>query len=104
MPAFENADAAFTACAPFLKFLEPTLLLSLLSGGALGVMAGNRYPDDPHLLGLGFVSGGKESGIRRHSLRSVSELFDMLGIPDRSGRNYTRIARDSTSGRFASVV
>src|SRR6266852_2612691 len=78
MPAFENTDAAFTACAPFLKLLEPTLLLSLLSGGALGVMAGNRYPVDPHLLGLGFVSGGKESGIRRHSLRSVSELFDML--------------------------
>src|SRR5260370_5921784 len=78
MSAFENTDATFTACTPFLKLLEPTLLLSLFSGGALGVMAGNRYPADPHLFGLGFVSGGKESGICRHSLGSVSELFDML--------------------------
>src|ERR1041384_7064725 len=53
MPAFENTDAAFTARAPFLKFLEPTLLLLLLTGGALGVMARNRYPLHPHLLGLG---------------------------------------------------
>ncbi len=26
MPALENADAAFTTSAPFLKFLKPTLL------------------------------------------------------------------------------
>jgi hypothetical protein len=37
--------------------LEPTLLLPLLAGGAFGVMARNRYPADPHLLGLEFVSG-----------------------------------------------
>ena len=40
MSAFENTDAAFTACAPFLKFVEPTLLLSLLAGGARGVVVG----------------------------------------------------------------
>src|SRR5260370_19324379 len=78
MSAFENTDATFTACTPFLKLLEPTLLLSLFSGGALGVIAGNRYPADPHLFGLGFVSGGKKSWICRHALCSVSELFHML--------------------------
>ena len=57
MPAFENTDAAFTAGAPFLKLLEPALPLALLAGRALGVMARNGYPADPHLLGLGFVSG-----------------------------------------------
>src|SRR5580704_11156887 len=30
MPALENTAAAFTTGAPFLKFLEPTLLLPLL--------------------------------------------------------------------------
>ena len=78
VPAFENTDPAFTARAPFLKLLEPTLLLPLLAGRALGVMARNRYPADPHLLGLGFVGGGKESGIGRQALRSASELFDVL--------------------------
>src|SRR5438034_9533173 len=78
MPTFENTDAAFTAGAPFLKLLEPTLLLPLLAGGALGVMARNRYPSDVHLLILGFVSRGKESRIRRYGLWSASELFDML--------------------------
>ena len=57
MPAFENTDAAFTAGVPFLKLFEPTLPLPLLAGGALGVMARNLYPADPHLLGLGFVGG-----------------------------------------------
>ena len=57
MAAFEDADAAFTAGAPFLKLLEPTLLLPLFAGGALGVMAGNGYPADPHVLCLGFVGG-----------------------------------------------
>src|SRR5437879_5378693 len=78
MPAFENANAAFTAGAPFLKPFEPMLFLPLLACGAFGVVARNRYPADAHLLGLGFVSGGKESGIRRHALRSASKLFDML--------------------------
>src|SRR5580700_4752746 len=78
MPAFENTDPAFTACPPFLKLLEPTLLLPQLPGGALGVMTRNRYPFDPHLLGLGFVGGGKESGIGRQALRSAFELFDVL--------------------------
>ena len=55
--AFENTDAAFTACAPFLEFLEPTLLLPLFAGGAFGVMARNRHPFHSHLLGPGFVSG-----------------------------------------------
>ena len=57
MSPVENTDAAFAAGAPFLKLLEPMLLLPLLARGALGVMARNRYPADPHLLGLGFVSG-----------------------------------------------
>src|SRR5437773_2175275 len=78
MPTFENTDAAFTPGAPFPKLLEPTLLLPLLAGGALGVMARNRYPADAHLLSLGFVSRGKESRIRRYGLWSASELFDML--------------------------
>ena len=78
MPAFENADSAFAAGAPFLKLLEPSLLLPLFAGRALGVMARNRYLLDAHLLGLGFVSGGKESGVRRDLLRRVSELFHML--------------------------
>src|SRR5258708_16437507 len=56
MPTFENTDAAFTPGAPFLKLLEPTLLLPLLACGALGVMTPNPYPADPHLLSLGFVS------------------------------------------------
>jgi hypothetical protein len=41
MSAFENTDAAFTACAPFLKLFEPTLLLPLLARGAFGVVARN---------------------------------------------------------------
>ena len=41
MSAFENTDAAFTARAPFLKLLEPTLLLPLLARGAFGVVARN---------------------------------------------------------------
>jgi hypothetical protein len=57
MAAFEKTDAALTACAPPLELLEPTLLLPLLAGAALGVMARNRYPFHSHLLGLGFVSG-----------------------------------------------
>src|ERR1017187_11002658 len=48
---FENTDPAFTARAPFLKLLEPRLLLALLSGWALGVMARNRYLSDPQRLG-----------------------------------------------------
>src|SRR5712691_531167 len=76
--AFENTDPTFTARAPFLKLLEPTLLLPLLAGCTLGVMARNRYSPDPHRLGLGFISGRKESGIRRHALGSASKLFDML--------------------------
>ena len=55
--AFENTDPAFTARAPFLKLLEPTLLLALLASGALGVVARDRYPLDSHRLGLGLVSG-----------------------------------------------
>src|SRR5580658_2699536 len=57
MPAFENTDAAFTTGTPFLELLEPTLFLPLLASGTLGVMARNRYPVDPHLVGLGFISG-----------------------------------------------
>src|SRR5260370_27220051 len=78
MPTFENTDAAFTAGAPFLKLLEPTLLLPLLAGGALGVMARNRYSADPHLLSLGFVSRSNESPIRRYRLWGASELFHIL--------------------------
>ena len=78
MPALKNADATFAACAPFLKLLEPALLLPLLARRALGVVARNRYPLDPHLLGLGFVGRGEESGVRRHAVRSAPELFDML--------------------------
>src|ERR1700688_1780878 len=78
MPAFKNTDAALTASAPFLELLEPTLLLSLLAGGALGVMARNRYPLHAPLLGVGFVRGGEEAGIRCHLLRSSSEQFDVL--------------------------
>src|SRR5215469_3622541 len=53
VPAFENTDATFTARAPLLKLLEPTLLLALLAGGTFGVVAGNGDPADPHLLGPG---------------------------------------------------
>ncbi|MCZ2154255.1 MAG: hypothetical protein LC114_10230 [Bryobacterales bacterium] len=66
MAALENTDAAFTAGAPFLKLLEPTLLLSLLAGGTLGVMARNRYTAHPHLLGLGFVGRGEEARVCRY--------------------------------------
>src|SRR6202040_2049572 len=54
MPAFGNANAAFTSRAPFLKLFEPALLLPLLACGAFGVVARNGHPADPHLLGLGF--------------------------------------------------
>jgi hypothetical protein len=57
MPPFENTDAAFTACAPFLKISEPPLLVPLFASGTLGVVARDRDPPDPRLLGLGFVSG-----------------------------------------------
>ena len=57
MPTFENTDAAFTACAPLLKFLKPPLLLPLFACGTLRVVARNRDPADSHLMGLGFVSG-----------------------------------------------
>ena len=46
MASFENTDAAFAACAPFLKLFEPTLFLALLAGGTLGVLARNRHPFD----------------------------------------------------------
>src|SRR5260370_5625531 len=78
MPTFENTDAAFTAGAPFLKLLEPTLLLPLLAGGALGVMARNRHPADPPLLSLGFVSRCKESRIRGSGLWGGPALLYML--------------------------
>ena len=39
MPAFENTDATFTPGAPFLKVLEPTLLLPLLAGGLAAAAA-----------------------------------------------------------------
>ena len=41
VPAFENTDATFTARAPLLKLLEPTMRLALLAGGTFGVLAGN---------------------------------------------------------------
>jgi len=47
VPAFENTDATFTARAPLLKLLEPTLLLALLAGGTFGVGAGNGDAADP---------------------------------------------------------
>jgi hypothetical protein len=78
MSAFENTDAAFTARAPLLELFEPTLLLPLLAGGAFGVVARNGDPANPHLLGLGLVSGREESGIGRHALGRASELFDVL--------------------------
>ena len=78
MPAFENADAAFAAGAPLLKLFEPTLLLPLLARRAFGVVTRNGDSFDPQLRGLGFVSGGEESGVRRHALRSPTELFDMF--------------------------
>src|SRR6266478_2105942 len=59
VPASENTDPAFTTRAPFLKLLEPTLLLPLLAGRALGVMARNRYSPDPHRLGLGLLAAEK---------------------------------------------
>jgi hypothetical protein len=57
LPAFENTDAPFTACAPLLKRFKPTLLLPLFACGALRVVARNRDPADSHVMGLGFVSG-----------------------------------------------
>lgn len=78
MPAFENTDAAFTAGSPFLKFFKPALLLPLLASRAFGVVTRNGYSFDPHLLGLGFIGGGEESGICGYAFRGPSELFDML--------------------------
>ena len=57
MAAFQNTDAAFTACASLLKLLKPTLLLPLFACGTLGVVARNRDPADAYLMGLGLVSG-----------------------------------------------
>lgn len=57
MPTFENTDTALAACAPFLKLLEPTLLLPEFASWALGVMTRDGYPADPHLLSLGFIGG-----------------------------------------------
>src|SRR5437763_8066563 len=57
MSPLENTDAAFAAGTPFLKLLEPALLLPLLARRAFGVMARNRHLADSHLLGLGFVRG-----------------------------------------------
>src|SRR5436305_5491427 len=57
MSPLENTDATFAAGTPFLKLLEPALLLPLLARRAFGVMARNRHPTDAHLLGLGFVRG-----------------------------------------------
>jgi len=65
MPSFENTDAALTAGTPFLKLLEPALLLPLLARLALGPKAGNGNALHPQFLGLGFVGGGKESRIGR---------------------------------------
>ena len=65
MPALQNANAAFAAHTPLLQLLKPTLFLPLFACGALGVMAWNGHPPDSHLLGLGFFSGGNESGIRK---------------------------------------
>src|SRR5260370_9620776 len=62
MPAFEDTDAAFTTCAPLLKFLKPTLLLPLFACGTLRVLALNRYPADYPFFVLCFVSGCAESG------------------------------------------
>ena len=78
MPAFENADAAFAAGAPFLKLFKPTLFLTQLARRAFGVVARNRYSFDAHLRGLGFVGGGEESGICGYAFRRPAELFDML--------------------------
>jgi hypothetical protein len=75
---FENADAAFASRAPFLKLLEPALFLELFPRRALGGVAGNRNAPHSHLLGLGFIRRGEESGICRHYLRRVPKLFDML--------------------------
>lgn len=78
MPTFEYTNPAFTAGTPFLELLEPTLLLSLFAGRALGVMAWNRYLAHPHLLRFGFVSRRKKSGIRSHTLGGAAELRDVF--------------------------
>jgi len=74
---FENADAAFTAGAPFLGFLKPPLFLLLFALRALGGSTGDRHPLHAHLLGLGFIGGREETRIGGGHLGSTPELLDM---------------------------
>src|SRR5450631_1321825 len=74
MPAFENADTSLTSSAPFLRFLEPALLLPLLTRRALGGMAGNRDTLHAHLFGLGFIGRREETGIGSHQIRRLTKL------------------------------
>jgi hypothetical protein len=78
MSAFEDADAAFAACTPSLKFLKPPLLLFLFALFARGPAGGDRDALHPHPLGRRFVSGRKKSGIGRNRSRRAAELLHVL--------------------------
>jgi len=70
VPPFENADAAFAAGAPFLRLLEPPLLLFLLAFLTLGGATGNGHSLHAQFFGLGFVGGGEESRVGKRQIRN----------------------------------
>ncbi len=79
MAAFENTDTAFTACAPLLKLLKPTLLLPLFACGTLRVVAWNRkiWPT-PISPALDSLAAEKKPGSATTRSGARPELFDML--------------------------
>ena len=68
--AFEVADPAFAAGAPFLRLLEPPLLLFLLAFLTLGGATGNGHSLHAQFFGLGFVGGGEESRVGKRQIRN----------------------------------
>ncbi len=78
VPPFENADAVFTAGAPLLRLLEPTLLLFLLAFFTFGGATGNGHSVHTHFFGCGFVGGGEESRVGSHQVRNTTKQFLVL--------------------------
>src|SRR5271169_1153258 len=75
MPTFQNADAAFAACAPLLGFLEPALLLLLLPLLTFGGTAGNSHLVNTHFPGRSLVGGREESGVGGCQIRDSIQQF-----------------------------
>src|SRR5260370_13574259 len=88
MAPLQDADAAFTAGAPFLGFSEPALFLTLLALHAFGGLTGNRHSLHAQFFGLGFVGGGEETGIGCDHLGSAPELRN---VPLQGTRQQGRI-------------